>query len=195
MITGILLAAGRGRRFGGAKLMARLASPNASAGSGLAVGAMACRQLRSVLPRVIAVVRPDDADLAASLSNAGAEVIVFADADRGMGASLAFGVAAVPQAQGWIVALADMPWVLADTLRAVAAALAAGAPIAAPFHDGRRGHPVGFGRALLPDLLELSGDEGARRILAAASERVVRIDVDDPGILRDVDYREDLRAD
>jgi molybdenum cofactor cytidylyltransferase len=88
-----------------------------------------------------------------------------------------------------------MPWVLADTLRAVAAAVAAGAPIAAPFHDGRRGHPVGFGRALLPELLELSGDEGARRILAAASERVVRIDVDDPGILRDVDYREDLRAD
>jgi molybdenum cofactor cytidylyltransferase len=195
VITGILLAAGRGRRFGGAKLMARLASPKASAGSGIEIGAMACRQLRSVLPRVIAVVRPDDADLAASLSNAGAEVIVFADADRGMGASLAFGVAAAPQARGWVVALADMPWVLADTLRAVAAALAAGAPIAAPFHDGRRGHPVGFGRALLPELLELSGDEGARRILAAAGERVVRIDVDDPGILRDVDYRKDLQAD
>jgi molybdenum cofactor cytidylyltransferase len=195
VITGILLAAGRGRRFGGAKLMARLASPKASVGSGIEIGAMACRQLRSVLPRVIAVVRPDDADLAASLSNAGAEVIVFADADRGMGASLAFGVAAAPQAQGWVVALADMPWVLPDTLRAVAAALATGAPIAAPFHDGRRGHPVGFGRALLPELLELSGDEGARRILAAASERVVRIDVDDPGILRDVDYRKDLQAD
>lgn len=195
MIAGVLLAAGRGGRFGGGKLMAPFAASGNAAAPGAAVGATACRRLRSVLPRVIAVVRPDDAALAASLAEAGAEVRVFAGADRGMGASLAFGVSTLPDARGWVVALADMPWVLPDTLRAVTAALAAGAPIAAPFHDGRRGHPVGFARALLPELLALSGDEGARRILAAAGERVVRIDVDDPGILRDVDYREDLQAD
>lgn len=195
MIAGVLLAAGRGGRFGGAKLMARLAASGNAAAPGIAVGAMACRQFRSVLPRVIAVVRPDDADLAASLAEAGAEVSVFADADRGMGASLAFGVSVVPDARGWVVALADMPWVMQGTVRAVTAALAAGAPIAAPYHGGRRGHPVGFSRALLPELLALSGDEGARKILAAAGERVFRIDVDDPGILQDVDYREDLQAD
>lgn len=195
MIAGILLAAGRGGRFGGAKLMAPLAAGDDAAAPCIAVGAMACRTLRSVLPRVIAVVRSGDADLAASLADAGAEVVVFAGADRGMGASLAFGVSAAPDARGWVVALADMPWVLPGTVRAVTAALAAGATIAAPFHDGRRGHPVGFARALLPELLALSGDEGARGILAAAGERVVRIDVDDAGILRDVDYREDLPAD
>lgn len=195
MIAGVLLAAGRGGRFGGAKLMARLAASGNAAAPGIAVGAMACRQLRSVLPRVIAVVRPDDADLAASLAEAGAEVRVFADADRGMGASLAFGVSVVPDARGWVVALADMPWVTQGTVRAVTAALAAGASIVAPYHGGRRGHPVGFSRALLPELLALSGDEGARKILAAAGERVFRIDVDDPGILQDVDYREDLQAD
>jgi molybdenum cofactor cytidylyltransferase len=195
VIAGILLAAGRGRRFGGAKLTARLGKAGAASGPGVEIGVLACRSLRMVLPRVVAVVRPDDAELAACLAGAGAEVVACADADRGMGTSLACGVAAAADAGGWIVALADMPWVLPDSIRAVADALAAGAPVAAPFHEGRRGHPVGFGRAVLHELLALSGDEGARGILAQAPERVLRIDVNDPGILRDVDVREDLQPD
>lgn len=195
MIAGILLAAGRGRRYGGDKLMAQLAPAGAAANPGAEVGAEACRRLRSVLPRVIAVVRPGAVQLAASLQRAGAEVIACDSADLGMGRSLAFGVAAASAADGWVVALADMPWVTPDTIRAVVAAINAGAPIAAPFHDGRRGHPVGFARTFLPQLLDLSGDEGARRIVEAFGDDVVRIDVDDRGILRDVDEREDLRPD
>ena len=77
-------------------------------------------------------------------------------------------------------------------MRALPAALADGAIIAAPFHRGMRGHPVGFGNACYAALAALTGDEGAKTIVAAHRDRVTRIDVDDAGILRDVDTREDL---
>lgn len=188
MIAGVLLAAGRATRFGGAKLTSRLPD------GGEPVGVRACRNLLAVLPRTIAVVRPGDAELADALRALGALVIDCPDADRGMGASLACGVAAARGADGYVVALADMPWVAPATTRAVAAALAAGAPVAAPWHAGRRGHPVGFGRACEAALLALGGDEGARQVFAARERDAVRIDVDDPGCLADVDRPEDLAA-
>jgi len=70
--------------------------------------------------------------------------------------------------------------------------LADGALIAAPFHQGKRGHPVGFGKACHDALAALTGDEGAKTIVAANQDRVTRIDVDDAGILRDIDTREDM---
>ncbi len=110
-----------------------------------------------------------------------------------MGASLACGVSSTPDATGWIVALADMPWVLPETIARVAAAVTEGAPVAAPFHRGERGHPVGFGRVCHSALAALTGDEGAKSIVAAHRDSLARIDVDDPGILRDVDTPADLR--
>ena len=188
VIVGVLLAAGRATRFGGAKLLTPLG------GAGDTVGAVACRNLRTALPRTVAVVRPGDGDLAAALRQEGSEVIECPDAERGMGRSLAFAVATAGAADGWVVALGDMPWVQPATVRAVAAALAAGADVVAPWHRGRRGHPVGFGRACLPALLALDGDEGARHVVAAWAGRALRIDVDDPGCLLDVDRPDDLAA-
>jgi molybdenum cofactor cytidylyltransferase len=188
VIVGVLLAAGRATRFGGAKLLTPLG------GAGDTVGSVACRNLRAALPRTVAVVRPGDGDLAAALRQEGSEVIECPDAERGMGRSLAFAVAAAGAADGWVVALGDMPWVQPATVRAVAAALAAGADVVAPWHRGRRGHPVGFGLACLPALLALDGDEGARHVVAAWAGRALRIDVDDPGCLLDVDRPDDLAA-
>jgi molybdenum cofactor cytidylyltransferase len=156
------------------------------------VGVRACRNLVAVLPRTVAVVRSGDVELADALRAVGALVIPCSDADRGMGASLACGVAAARGADGYVVALADMPWVAPATTRAVAAALAAGAPVAAPWHAGQRGHPVGFGRVCEAALLALGGDEGARSIFAARERDAVRIEVDDPGCLADVDRPGDL---
>jgi molybdenum cofactor cytidylyltransferase len=107
-----------------------------------------------------------------------------------MGASLAWGVRAAPAAAGWVIALADMPWVRSQTIAAIVAALRAGAPIAAPECRGRRGHPVGFAAAYYPQLSVLSGDEGAKRLLGEQS--VVLVATDDEGVLRDVDTRADL---
>jgi molybdenum cofactor cytidylyltransferase len=182
-IVGILLAAGRSDRFGGDKPLP------CSRWRGIGACGTA---LLTALTEVVAVVRPNDAALAAALGANGAHIVRCASADKGMGESLACAVRARPGAAGWIVALADMPWIETATIVRVANALADGALIAAPFHRGMRGHPVGFGKACYAALAALTGDEGAKTIVAAHRDSVTRIDVDDAGILRDVDTREDL---
>ncbi|MEP7276265.1 MAG: nucleotidyltransferase family protein [Betaproteobacteria bacterium] len=193
-IVGILLAAGKGARFGGEKLLATLACDDGDTLAGTAVGVAACRHLVAALPDSIAVVRAGDAALARALAAEGARVIECARADEGMGASLACGVGAARDADGCVVALADMPWIRPATILAVAAALSAGAEIAAPVHSGRRGHPVGFLRRHFAALAALRGDEGARAIVEAHSDALCAIDVDDPAVLRDVDRPADLRV-
>jgi molybdenum cofactor cytidylyltransferase len=203
-MVGVLLAAGRGERFGGDKLLAMVrpgaepradtpAQAHSSGGAGEFVGVLACRNLLSVVPRVVAVVRPDDAALAVALSAAGARVVRCANADAGMGASLACGVLATQDAAGWIVALGDMPWIQPATIARVAAAIASGATVAAPFHRGQRGHPVGFDAACFAALSALTGDDGAKAVVAAHRDVLRRLDVDDAGTLRDVDRPSDLR--
>jgi molybdenum cofactor cytidylyltransferase len=148
--------------------------------------------LAMALPRVIAVVRPGDDALAALLAQAGAQVTACAAAAGGMGESLAWGVAAAADADGWLVALADMPWIVPGTITQVAQGLVAGASIVVPRHAGRRGHPVGFAADHRAALLALHGDAGARDVVAAHAARVVALDVADAGVLRDVDRLEDL---
>jgi molybdenum cofactor cytidylyltransferase len=202
-VVGILLAAGQGERFGGDKLLTVIRADGTARADAQAdgrspgsarefVGVMACRQLLLALPRVVAVVRPDDAALAVALGAAGARIIRCANAELGMGASLACAVQATRDAAGWVVALGDMPWIETSTIARVAGAIADGGTVAAPFYRGQRGHPVGFGASCFAALATLTGDEGARSIVTAHRDRVVRLDVDDAGTLRDVDRMADL---
>ena len=62
-----------------------------------------------------------------------------------------------------------------------------------PIHHGERGHPVGFAASLREDLLALRGDAGARGVLQRYAAEVVTVEVDDPGILQDVDTHDDLK--
>jgi molybdenum cofactor cytidylyltransferase len=185
-VVGILLAAGKGERFGGDKLLAQLGDGEAP------IAVVACRHLGAALRDVIAVVRPGDTLLAQQLSRAGASIVVAEHARDGMGASLAAGVGAAPQTSGYVVALADMPWIEPATIRGVAAAIEAGASIAAPSYRGQRGHPVGFASLHRDALLLLRGDEGAKKLVAQHREALKLIDTNDPGVLRDVDTPRDL---
>ena len=166
---------------------------NAGDLAGEPVGVVALRHLRLAVNDVIAVVRPDDHALALELGANGARIVRCPNADDGMGASLACGVRASANAQGWIVALADMPWIRPQTIARVASALGHGATVAAPHHRGERGHPVGFSRACHAALAALSGDEGAKAVVAAHADDLVRIDTDDDGVLRDIDTPDDLQ--
>ena len=185
MITGVLLAAGRGERFGGDKLNARLPD-------GRTVAVAAAETMVASLPRVLAVTRPGDESLVITLEAAGCHVVVCDRADEGMGASLACGVAASRAATGWVIALADMPAIRTATVAAIAATLADGAHLAAPTYHGRRGHPVGFAGRFGPELAALGGDEGARRILAGHQTELECVAVEDTGILYDIDTPGDL---
>jgi molybdenum cofactor cytidylyltransferase len=191
-IFGILLAAGRATRFGGDKLLAPLVGGAGDVPPGTPIGVASARHLAAALPESIAVVQPGDATLAAALQATGLRIVECENADEGMGASLACGVVSAEDADGWIVALADMPWIASSTIASVTGALTRGADIAAPYLGGRRGHPVGFARRHYAALIALRGDAGARAVLAANEERIVHVEVGDTGIMRDVDTPADL---
>jgi molybdenum cofactor cytidylyltransferase len=186
-IAGILLAAGAGSRFGGDKLLHPLED-------GVAIAAHAARNLLAATPEVIAVVRWGDFPLSDMLEEEGCQVTMFQGAAQGMGASLAHGVAQARAADGWVIALADMPRIAPDTVKKIAAALEEGALIAAPVRKGERGHPVGFGAPLRDELLALTGDRGARAVMERHREAVRLIECDDAGILLDIDRKADLQT-
>jgi len=190
-VVGILLAAGEGARFGGDKLLATIAT-SASERAEAPLGVMAGRNLVEALPESIAVVRPRDAALAAHLAEAGLRVVPCANAGDGMGATLACGIATAAGADGWVIALGDMPWIAPATIRAVANALDGGADIVAPSYHGERGHPVGFSRRHRAALAALTGDAGARSLIERHLDRLTWIDVEDAGVLQDVDTPGDL---
>lgn len=184
MIAGILLAAGSGSRFGAHKLLHRL--------EGVAIAEHAARHLIAAVPVSVAVVRPGDAELGAMLKGLGLIIIECATAGQGMGASIACGVSATRNADGWVIALADMPWIQPQTLYTVAQQLRAGAGIAAPLYQGQRGHPVGFAAEFGTRLSALHQDTGAHEIIAAARERLILIPTGDAGVLRDIDIPADV---
>lgn len=185
MIQGILLAAGASRRYGAPKLLQ-------ARWQGEPIAQVAVRNLLQVLPDTIAVVADQRAPLAELLRRCGARTVLNAEPGRGMGSSIAAAVAASTDASAWVIALADMPWLHPASIAAVVEALAAGAPLVATRHRGRRGHPVGFAAQYRAQLLQLDGAPGARAILGNA-HALREVDVDDPGVILDVDTPADLK--
>ena len=142
---------------------------------------------RTVFDEVTVVVRPGEPRIAELVRAAGARVVKAADASRGQSRSLAAGVAAFDQAPGLVVGLGDMPFVAAATLRAIADEMSACPDhIVRPRHEGRPGNPVGFPAHAFAALTRIEGDTGARELIATR-ENVRFVDVDDPGILTDLD--------
>ena len=186
----VVLAAGRGSRFEGAVHKLRQ-----SLGDESVLAATLAQVLQSGLPAVVVttaelvpIVQPliaaRDIVLLPPIGSATREQL-------GMGYSIAAGVGARPNASGWLVLPGDMPLVQATTLQAVARSLGQH-PVVYAQHRGRRGHPVGFAAELYTELVRLTGDEGARRLLARYPSQ--GLEVDDPGVLVDVDTQADLES-
>ena len=108
-------------------------------------------------------------------------------ADPGMGTSIATGVAATPDAAGWLVLPGDLPLVQPESLQAVACALQQHEAVVPVVH-GHRGHPVGFSASCRSGLLALRGDAGAKKILSQSSTHFLTLE--DPGCTLDVDTPE-----
>jgi molybdenum cofactor cytidylyltransferase len=187
----VVLAAGRGMRFRGAghKLEQKL-GPNADT--------MLSRTLRHAIETRMRVVVVTTQALAPSVAKlvAARDVVLLPELDSqgrpspvGMGHSIAAGVSASGDANGWLIVPADMPLLSSASILAVAEALEQ-FPVAYAQYLGRQGHPVGFSAELYSELVELQGDEGARRLVARYPSQAV--DLDDPGVLIDVDTVEDL---
>nr|WP_281459944.1 nucleotidyltransferase family protein [Pseudomonas sp. P13] len=107
----------------------------------------------------------------------------------GLGDSIAAGVQACPDLDGWLIVLGDMPFILPSSIEQVVAQISEDG-ISVPVLAGEYGHPVGFGRAFGPQLMALTADRGAKGLFTGA--RVVEVAVDDPGVVWDVDVPEAL---
>lgn len=186
-IIGILLAAGKGRRFDPSGAQNKLLQTTSD---GKTVALAAAAAMLGVLPVVAAVVRDADDALAIALEKLGCKLVICPDADQGMATSLVSALNQYQDADGWLIALGDMPHIQSSTIEALATQLRNGADIVAPFYQGERGNPIGFSARHLAELLLLSGDQGARALLK--THPVTRLDVDDPGIHYDVDTPADL---
>lgn len=195
--VGILLAAGKSSRFsaansarGSQKLLAEL--PNYG---GKRVIEVSAANLLHAVGRVIAVTHRDE-KLIRVLDDCGCQVVVNERAHEGMGTSIAAGVNASLDADGWIIALGDMPYVEVETIRVVYEALTTKNQIVVPAYRGRRGHPVGFGRQYGESLRLLHGDVGAKSIVDKAArecpENLLQIDVSDAGLVKDIDVPSDI---
>ena len=191
-MIGILLAAGFSRRFGVAdKLLQTLPD-------GRPIAVVAAENLIKAIPLTIAVIRPDNQELADLLKNAGLKVVFCEAHETEMADSLSAVVRYAAQfnesSAGFVIALADMPYIKPHTIKAIAHALNAGATIVAPVYQGKRGHPVGFSANLRNELELLTGDEGARSILKRHADQINLLECNDCGILTDIDTPEDLIA-
>lgn len=182
---GIILAAGASSRFGGNKLLYPLRN-------GVPIALLSARPLCQIMQKVIAIIPPHQNKLEQLFINEDIEPVIFSDAEKGMGASLSYAVRNIKNADGWIICLADMPYIKQETISIVSKNLADRASIVYPTYNGRKGHPVGIGGHYYNELSMLDDDSGAQEILAKHKNHVMEIPCNDPGILHDIDTLDDI---
>lgn len=184
--TIVVLAAGSGSRFGGDrhKLVQDF-------GASTVLGSTLRNAVESQLPVVVVTTAAQVPWAERQLAQRDIVVVTDEQAARGMGHSISCGVGERSGAPGWLILPGDMPLVRPGTLLAVARALEQHAVVYAQ-HRGRRGHPVGFSAELYSELVMLTGDDGARRVVLRYPAHGE--EVDDPGVLLDIDTAHDLAA-
>ncbi len=190
-IAAVVLAAGFSRRFGSDKLL----HPVALDGRAMPLAALSLQPWLEIFDNVCVVARPGmETQAVSDALGSDARRLhweVCEDADQGMAASLACGVRAYAGAAGWLIGLADMPFIPASAIAGVKDALVNGALLAAPSRCGRHGHPVGFSSRYRDELLALKGDRGARHILER--DQVAEVEAENDGIFADIDRPGDLK--
>lgn len=190
-MVGILLAAGFSRRFGSVdKLLQPLPD-------GRSIALTSAENLIKAIPTSVAVLRPENKVLSELLLNAGLKVVFCTENEQEMADSLATAIRYSAKfeaaSNGFVIALADMPYIQPATISAVANKLSVGASIVIPTYNSQRGHPVGFAAKFRNELENLHGDEGARSIIKRYPNEVELLQMNDAGILADIDTQDDLK--
>lgn len=191
--VGILLAAGKSERFNSNKLLHPIIDNTPML-------LMTAQKLASVLPGSVIVINPTLQSFTMQLEQMGLRVVINEQAEQGMGSSIACGVRASQNANqdanqkpsGWLITLADMPYIKTETLTLLANKLTEGADIVAPLYEQQRGHPVGFSHTYINELLALNEDIGARDIIKKNQDQLELVLTDDEGVVRDIDTPDDV---
>lgn len=152
----------------------------------------AAQSLVPAVDEVVCVIRSDDHALQYVCEAEGLTVVHCPDAHQGMSASLKAGILARPNAQGWLIALGDMPLIKTTTCQQVVRTFQEQNKIVVPSYQGKRGHPVAFPNQYREALLVLTGDRGAKSVLRQYADEVVELVVEDAGVCWDVDTKDEL---
>jgi molybdenum cofactor cytidylyltransferase len=186
----IVLAAGQGSRFrqiAGADKDKLLADCSGRDGAVRSVIEHVLVNLPPKAGKRVLVTTADRPQVIRMAQAYGCEIVLIESI--GMGDSIAAGVSACAQLDGWLMVLGDMPFILPSSIEKVLAGISPDS-VSVPVQNAEYGHPVGFGRDFAAQLMALSGDRGAKPLFAKG--RVVEVAVDDPGVLWDVDVPEKL---
>lgn len=180
----ILLAAGFSRRFGSIKLNALL--PN-----GHTVFGQTYTRIKAATDNILVVTRPELLNILLAEGSPKDNTVLCHDADKGMGHTLACGIQSIPDWSAALVCLADMPFIETATYTQLLNSLSEDG-IVVPQFQGQRGNPVGFGRKWFELLAAATGDVGARGVMREHASSILKLAVEDEGVLRDVDVPGDL---
>ena len=185
-ITGLLLAAGKSTRFGSNKLLHLL-------DNGKTIVQQAAETIIQACPDSIAVINNNTTpQLVEILSSSGLTIIKNHQAENGMGSSIACAVKALSKPDACLIALADMPFIKPATIKIMLQRVQYTKYIIAPQYKEQRGHPVLFSKHFFSELTRLNSELGAREVIKNNREYLILVDVDDTGIIRDVDSKDDL---
>jgi CTP:molybdopterin cytidylyltransferase MocA len=185
VVGGLILAAGEGSRFGGAKQVAEL--------DGRPLLEHAIRAMTaSPVGRVVVVLGAGAEAVLADVDLHGAEPVLCGRWEEGQSASLATGLAELVDCEAVVVTLGDQPRMAPDAIRRVLGARGNGAQAVRATYGGEPGHPVLFEHELFERLRDVTGDHGARNLLMSAN--TTRVPCDDLGGGEDVDTPEQLDA-
>lgn len=186
MIAGIILAAGESSRMGRDKALLPYH------GRTFLENIMSALREAGIL-RIAVVLGHHAEEIQRAVDLTEAETVVNQDYQRGQTSSLQAGLAAIERhdVEGALLCLVDHPAVGAETIRTLASAFAAsGAPVVIPAREGRCGHPVLIGRELFEELAALDPGQGANTVIRKYRERTQFVEVEDAGVLIDVDEPE-----
>ncbi len=189
-IAAVILAAGRSTRFGGSnKLLAAL--------DGVPIVRRVAEAVLASRARPVVVVTGHQSDrVEEALKDLDVRLVHNPNYAKGLSTSLKAGIGTLPTGvDGAIVCLGDMPRIEASHIDRLIAAFAPkeGRLIALPVHNGKRGNPALFGRALFADMMEAEGDTGARHIIGNHADEVAEVDLGTDAIFADVDTPEALQ--
>jgi molybdenum cofactor cytidylyltransferase len=190
-VAAIILAAGKSTRMGEAKQLLRLNGTTVLGQTIEKVRRSAVDQIVLVLGSSAEAIRHQ---LPASLRE-GLKVVINPAYEEGMASSLRAGLSALdPQMAAALIVLADQPFVRPETLDQLAGHYRRSkAQIVIPSYKGVRGNPVLLDRSLFAEVMALEGDTGCRAIFGSHTEHTLKLEVEDEGILLDIDSQEDYQ--
>jgi molybdenum cofactor cytidylyltransferase len=182
----VLPGAGASRRMGRPKLLLPYRD-------GTLVGAVVEALRGGGVATIVLVTSPGDEDLRAWAREAGVLTAVNPDPQRGMLSSIREGIAALGRTDEiLLVSPADLPALRSETVAALVQRMEeTGAPLAVPVYQGKRGHPLAIAPALIPEIETLDADVGLRQLRDRHEDRLLEMEVEDPGVVEDVDTPED----